>query len=108
MVSAATAAGVALIVVVHAAIAAFAARFFRITLNTRLGAVIYTLVLVPVVYVVTTILFGVLGVGAGTFADPGSLIVTTWAFPFFLGWSVHLFWLPPVEEFSDRPENTRQ
>jgi ABC-type glycerol-3-phosphate transport system permease component len=104
MVSAATAAGVAFIVLVHAAIAAFSARFFRLTLSTRWGSLVYTFVLVPLVYVPTTLAFGALGLGAGAFADAGQLIVATWAFPFFLGWSVDLFWLPPPEELEELPE----
>jgi len=104
MVSAATAAGVAFIVLVHAAIAAFSARFFRLTLSTRWGSLVYTFVLVPLVYVPTTLAFGALGLGAGAFADAGQLIVATWAFPFFLGWSIDLFWLPPPEELEELPE----
>jgi len=104
MVSAVTAAGVAFIVLVHTAIAAFGARFFRLTLSTRWGSIVYTLVLLPLVYVPTTLVFGALGIGAGAFSDPGQLIVVTWAFPFFLGWSIDLFWMPPPEELEELPD----
>ncbi|MCD2202693.1 hypothetical protein [Halobacterium sp. KA-6] len=104
MVSVVTAAGVGIIVLVHTAIAAVGARYFRITLATRWGSVLYTAVLIPLVYVVTTLALGVLGLGAGAFEDPGQLIVVTWAFPFFLGWSIDLFWIPAPEEFEDSPE----
>jgi ABC-type glycerol-3-phosphate transport system permease component len=49
MVSAVTAAGVGVIVLVHTAIAAFGARFFRITLKTRWGSILYTALLIPLV-----------------------------------------------------------
>lgn len=104
MVSVVTAAGVGIIVLVHTAIAAVGARYFRITLKTRWGSVLYTAVLIPLVYVVTTLALGVLGLGAGAFEDTGQLIVVTWAFPFFLGWSIDLFWIPAPEELEDLPE----
>ncbi|MGB9964791.1 hypothetical protein [Halobacterium hubeiense] len=104
MVSVVTAAGVAVIMLVHTAIAAVGARYFRITLKTRWGSVLYTAVLIPLVYVVTTLALGALGLGAGAFEDTGQLIVVTWAFPFFLGWSIDLFWVPAPEEFEELPE----
>jgi ABC-type transport system involved in cytochrome c biogenesis permease component len=106
MVSAVTAAGVAVIVLVHTAIAAVGARYFRITLSTRWGSVLYTVVLIPLVYVVTTLALGALGLGSGAFDDAGQLIVVTWAFPFFLGWSIDLFWIPAPEELEDVPDRT--
>jgi len=104
MVSVVTAAGVGIIVLVHTAIAAVGARYFRITLSTRWGSVLYTAILIPLVYVATTLALGALGLGAGAFEDPGQLIVVTWAFPFFLGWSIDLFWVPAPEELEDLPE----
>jgi ABC-type glycerol-3-phosphate transport system permease component len=104
MVSAVTAAGVGVIVLVHTAIAAFGARFFRITLQTRWGSILYTALLIPLVYVVTTLVLGAIGLGAGAFESTDTLFVVTWAFPFFLGWSIDLFWLPPPERFEDLPE----
>lgn len=106
MVSPVTAAGVGVIMLVHTAIAAVGARFFRITLKTRWGSVVYTAVLIPLVYVVTTIVLGAIGLGAGAFEDTGQLIVVTWAFPFFLGWSIDLFWIPAPEELEDVPERS--
>lgn len=105
MVSPITAAGVGIFVVLHTAIAAVGARFFRVTLASRWGSVVYTALLVPLVYVATTLVLGTIGLGAGAFDDTGSLIVVTWAFPFFLGWSIDLFWMPPPEAY-DLPEYT--
>ena len=108
MVSAATAFGVGVIVLVHTAIAAFGARYFRITLSTRWGSILYTALLIPVVYVATTLVFGVLGFGAGAFEDTGTLFVVTWAFPFFLGWSIDIFWIPPPEAYEDSPQRANE
>ncbi|MFC3477393.1 hypothetical protein [Halobacterium litoreum] len=104
MVSVVTAVGVGFIVLVHTAIAAFGARFFRVTLKTRWGSVVYTALLIPVVYAATTLVLGAAGLGAGAFDDVGQLIVVTWAFPFFLGWSIDLFWVPAPEELEDLPD----
>lgn len=108
MVSASTVLGVLLIIAVHTAIAAVLARFFRLRLSTRLGAAIYTVLLVPVVFVVTTlVLSGVLGFGGEGMRDTGTALILVWVLPFTLGYSIHLFWMPPVEEVG-LPQQTRQ
>lgn len=87
--------GVAFLVVLHTVVAAVAARFFRLRLRTRWGRVLFTCFVVPVVYLVSTLVFGSLGVGAGAFERRTTLLTVAWAFPFFLGYSVELFWMPP-------------
>lgn len=95
---------VGVIVAVHTVIAAVAARFFRLQLKTRWGATVYTAVLVPLLYVPTTIVLGgVLGLGGGLFQDRSALVYV-WALPFFLGLSIDLFWMPPPEE-ADLPSD---
>lgn len=108
MVSAATVIGLLVIIVVNTAIAAVLARFFRLRLKTRLGAAIYTTVLVPIVYVLTTlILSGVIGFGGEGLADTGTALILAWVLPFTLGYSIHLFWMPPMEEV-ELPQRSRQ
>lgn len=108
MVSASTVLGMLLIIVVHTAIAAVMARFFRLRLATRLGAAIYTVLLIPVVFVVTTlILSGVLGFGGAGFRDTGTALILAWVLPFTLGYSIHLFWMPPIEEV-ELPQRAHQ
>lgn len=108
MVSAATVLGFVVIIAVNTAIAAVLARFFRLRLQTRLGAAIYTVLLVPVVFVVTTlILSGVLGFGGAGFRDTGTALILVWVLPFTLGYSIHLFWMPPVESV-ELPQQARQ
>jgi hypothetical protein len=102
--AAVTAAGVFAVLAVNAAIAAVAVRYFRLSLSTSWGAVAYTAVLVPLAYVVTTLVaFGALGIGAGVTIDTGTLVAFVWAVPFALGASFDLFWMPPPEEV-DVPE----
>lgn len=100
MVSLGAAVGVAVIVLVNTAVAAVFARYFRLALATRVGALLFTAAGVPVLYVVTTIVLGgALGLGNQVFAgDDGLFFTLCWGFPFFLGLSIHLFWLPPVPE----------
>lgn len=108
MVSASTVLGLVVIIAVNTTVAAVMARFFRLRLKTRLGAVIYTILLVPVVFVVTTlILSGVLGFGGEGLGDTGTALTLVWVLPFTLGYSIHLFWMPPIEEVQ-LPEQPRQ
>jgi hypothetical protein len=108
MVSASTVLGFLVIIAVNTAIAAVLARFFRLRLTTRLGAVIYTVLLVPVVFVVTTlVLSGVLGFGGEGMRDTGTALILVWVLPFTLGYSIHLFWMPPIEEV-ELPQRTGQ
>jgi len=98
MVSLAVALGTTVLVLVNAAVAAVLSRYFRLALETRWGAYLFTVCFVPVTYVATTIVLGgVLGLADGAFAGAkGWFFTVCWAFPFFLGLSLHLFWLPPV------------
>lgn len=108
MVTAPTVIGFAIIIVVNTATAAVMARFFRMRLATRLGAIIYTFLLVPVVFLMTTLLLsGFVGLGGEGFADTGTALILAWVLPFWLGYSIHIFWMPPLDEL-DLPERSRQ
>jgi len=99
MVSASALVELAVIVSVNAALAALATRYFRYQMNTRWGAALFTLVFVPLGYLVTTlVLAGFLGLGSGLFSNNGTLLAVTWALPFALGVSFDLFWMPAPEE----------
>ncbi|WP_231185464.1 hypothetical protein [Haladaptatus sp. DYF46] len=107
MVSAATVLGLSVIILVNTVITAVVIRFFRLRLSTRWGAVVYTLLLVPLVYVVTTIvLSGVIGFGGSGIRDIGTALILIWVLPFSLGVSIDLFWMPPPEEV-ELPDNAR-
>jgi len=89
------------LVALNTLIAAVAVRFFRLQLATQWGPVVYTALLVPVVYVVTAlIVFGALGVGSGLGLDRGTLLVFFWGVPLSLGVSLDIFWIPPPEEID--------
>jgi hypothetical protein len=106
MVSAATVVGFLLIMVVNTLVAAVTIRFFRLRLTTRWGAVLYTVIFIPVIYLVTTLLLsGFIGFG-GSGADRGTALILVWVIPFTLALSLDIFWLPAPEEI-DLPEQTR-
>ncbi|MFB6120453.1 MAG: hypothetical protein ABEJ68_04980 [Halobacteriaceae archaeon] len=87
------------LVALNTVIAGVSVRFFRLQLATRWGPVVYTALLVPLVYVVTAlIVFGALGVGSGLDLDQGTLLVFFWGVPLSLGVSLDVFWLPPPED----------
>lgn len=101
MVSLVGAAGVLVIVAVNTAIAAVAARFFRVRMSTRWGSAVYTVLLVPMAFVVTTLaLSGALGLGDAVFGDLGSTIAVTWGYPFAIGVAIDVFWMPAPEDVS--------
>ncbi|RBI61632.1 hypothetical protein DMJ13_13080 [halophilic archaeon] len=108
MLSAATAVGFVFIILVNTVVTAVAVRFFRLRLSTRWGAIVYTLLLMPVVYVATTlVLSGVVGLGGSGLGDRGTVLVLVWVLPFMLGVSIDLFWMPPPEEI-DLPDQPRE
>jgi len=87
------------LVAVNTLVAAVGVRFFRLQLETRWGPVVYTALLVPVVYVVTAlVVFGALGVGTGLDLDQTTLAVFFWVVPLSLGVSLDFFWVPAPEE----------
>ncbi len=107
MVSAATALGFLVIVLINTVITAVVVRFFRLRLSTKWGAIVYTLLLVPLVYIATTILLsGAIGLGGSGIRDRGTALILAWVLPFTLGISIDLFWMPPPEEI-DLPEEPR-
>jgi hypothetical protein len=87
---------------VHVAIAALATRLFRVRLHTEWAPVVYTLLVVPIVYVATSlVVLGVLGVGgtgSGVMLDRGTLLVLLFGLPLALGLAVDFFWMPAPEE----------
>jgi hypothetical protein len=108
MITAATAIGFLFIIVVNTVITAVSVRFFRMRLETRWGAVAYTFLLMPLVYVATTlVLSGAVGLGGDGVRDVGTALILVWVLPFSLGISIDLFWMPPPEEI-ELPDQPRQ
>jgi hypothetical protein len=99
MASSATIFGFLLIIVANTVIAAVAIRFFRLRLSTLWGAVVYTALFVPLIYLVTTILLsGFIGFGGGGVRDRGTALILVWVVPFSLAVSLDVFWMPAPEE----------
>lgn len=107
MVSAATVVGYLVIVVIHTVIAAVGARFFRLRMKTEWGSVVYTLLLVPLALVVSTlVLSGVLGLG-GPIGSRDTALLLVVVVPLTLGYSIDLFWMPAPEDL-DLPDRDRR
>ncbi|WP_132057935.1 hypothetical protein [Halorussus amylolyticus] len=107
MSQAATLIGFLIIIVVNTLVAAVAIRFFRLRLSTAWGAAVYTVLFVPLIYLVTTILLsGFVGFGGEGVQDTGTALILVWVLPFTLALSLDIFWLPPPEE-AGTPDRTR-
>ena len=106
MASPATVIGFLFIIVVNTVIAAVAIRFFRLRLSTQWGAVLYTAVFIPLIYIVTTILLsGFVGFGGSGVQDRGTALILVWVIPFTLAVSLDIFWMPAPDEI-DLPDQT--
>ena len=96
----------AALVLVHTLIAGITTRYFRIRMHTRWGRVLYTLAVVPVVLVASTLVVsGGLGVGVDLGSPAAALAVLVFG-PAVLGATVDVLYLPPPEavELPDRSD----
>jgi hypothetical protein len=114
MVTAVDLLGLAVIVLVHTAVAALLTRFFRVRLHTRLGSAVYTALLGPFVLLVGTLLFGgVLRLGPNL-GSPGLVLAFTVLVPMSLGVAFDYFWMPAPADLDlpaggeDRGRRTRR
>lgn len=98
MVSVLGLAGILVIVVVQTAIAALLTRLFRVRLKTRWGAVVFALLIVPLVLTLSTLLLsGLLSLG-GDLGTRGTAIFVTIGVPLALGLTIDYVWMPAPEE----------
>lgn len=90
------------LVAFHTFLAGVATRFFRLQLSTRWGSAVYTLVLTPLLLLVSTLVFaGALGVGTGI--DIGSstiLLALLIGLPLALGVAIDYLYVPSPEEYD--------
>lgn len=89
------------VLVVHTLIAAVATRYLRIRMNTRWGAALYTILLVPLVLVVTTLLFGQLPLLP--LGNAATVVAVMVGMPLVLGYTIDVLYVPAPEEY-DLPE----
>ncbi|WP_302081658.1 hypothetical protein [Salinibaculum rarum] len=95
--------GLLFILLVNTAIAALMTRFFRVRLYTRWGSVIYTVLLIPIVLVVTTLVLGsILGPNLGS---AGTVIALTVLMPASVGVAFDYFWMPAPDDV-DLPDRS--
>lgn len=98
--------GLLVIVGVNALVAALMTRFFRVRLSTIWGTVLYSLILIPIVLVVLTlILSGVARLGPNL-GSTGAVMAVAVALPFALGVAFDFFWMPSPDEV-ELPDTTR-
>jgi hypothetical protein len=92
------------VLVVNTLIAAVMTRFFRIRLKTRAGAVVYALLITPVVLFATTMLFGAVIPWDGGL--PTAVLLGLWVgMPLVLGFTIDVLYVPPPEEI-ELPDTT--
>ncbi|WP_338729787.1 hypothetical protein [Haladaptatus sp. DJG-WS-42] len=98
--------GLLVIIGVNALVAALMTRFFRVRLSTTWGTVLYSLILIPIVLVVLTlILSGVARLGPNL-GSTGAVMAVAVALPFALGVAFDFFWMPAPDEV-ELPDTAR-
>ncbi|MFD1685654.1 hypothetical protein [Halobellus litoreus] len=89
------------VLVVHTLFAAVLTRFFRLRLKTQWGYVIYSFAIIPVVLLVTTLVFfGVFPIGAGLDLGGTALLGAAIGLPLALGFTIDTLYVPPPEEID--------
>ena len=85
------------LVAVHTLIAAVLTRYFRIALDTRGGAALFTVTGIPLVLVATTYVFsGAFGLGP-QLGSAGAVLTLLVAVPIGLGALIDVLYVPPPE-----------
>lgn len=98
MVSVLALGGLAVMVVVHTAVAAIGTRLLRVRLSSRWAPVVYATILLPVVLVGSTLVFsGVLGLGSDL-GDARTALFLLVVVPTALGVTIDYVWMPAPED----------
>ncbi|WP_129112905.1 hypothetical protein [Halegenticoccus tardaugens] len=88
------------VLVFHTVVAAVMTRYFRIRLNTQIGAVVYSLFLIPVVLFLSTLVFsGVFGIGVDL-GSPGAAFGVMIGMPLALGFTIDVLYVPSPDEYE--------
>lgn len=96
MVSLGAVIGLGVVVGLHTVIASVLIRFFRLRLDTRMGMVLFSLFLVPLVLTASLLLVGQLRLFGRI--DRNTVATVTVLLPLLLGYAIDLFWMPTPEE----------
>ncbi|WP_101294339.1 hypothetical protein [Halegenticoccus soli] len=88
------------VLAIHTLIAAVMTRYFRIRLKTQIGAVVYSLFLIPVVLFVTTLVFsGALNIGVNL-GSPAAALGIMIGLPLALGFTIDVLYVPSPDEYE--------
>jgi hypothetical protein len=99
--------GILLILGVNTALAALLTRFFRVRMKTRWGAVLYALLITPVVQLlVILVLSGIANLG-GPVGSAAAVVGLFVLLPMALGMAFDYFWQPAPEEV-ELPDRLRE
>ncbi|MDZ5809815.1 hypothetical protein U4E84_00405 [Halorubrum sp. AD140] len=90
------------LVAFHTLVAGVTTRFFRLRLATSWGSVVYTLVLTPMLLLISTLVFtGVLNVGSGVVLGGPTVLFGLLVFlPLVLGAAIDYLYVPSPEEYE--------
>ncbi len=90
------------LVAFHTLLAGVTTRFFRLRLSTSWGSVVYTIVLTPMLLLISTLFFtGVLNLGTGVnLGTPAIVIGLFVALPVVLGAAIDYLYVPSPEEYE--------
>lgn len=95
------------LVAFHTLLAGVTTRFFRLRLSTSWGSVVYTVVLTPMLLLVSTLLFtGVFNVGIGlNLGSPAIVMGLLVALPLVLGAAIDYLYVPSPDDY-ELPDTT--
>jgi len=82
-------------VTIQTATAALLTRLFRVRLDTRWGAVVFAITIIPVVLTLTTLVLGRVGPDLGS---SGTALFVMVGVPLALGLTIDYVWMPAPEE----------
>ncbi|WP_066416820.1 hypothetical protein [Halorubrum aethiopicum] len=89
------------LVALHTLVAGVTTRFFRLRLSTSWGWVLYTVVLTPMLLLISTLFFTGIGVGAGVdLVSPTIVVSALVGLPIVLGVAIDYLYVPPPEEYE--------
>ena len=97
MVSVVDLVGLLVILGVNSLVAALLTRLFRVRLNTGWGAVLYAVLLTPLVMLVVVLVLGGAGLGPDL-GGPATVVGITILLPLAVGMAFDYFWQPAPEE----------
>lgn len=88
------------VLAIHSLISAVAVRFFRLRLQTQWSWIIYTVMILPVVLVASTLFFtGPLEIGVDL-GSPAMVFAVMIGVPIAVGVTVDVLYVPPPEEYE--------